>query len=164
VALGGRAGEKALIVSDASPLIALDYLGELELIPRLLGSRLTIPPAVARELFTSQRRSLPAWATVRGVNQPIAERILRASLGAGESEALALALEVNAELVLVDDKAARRTASALGLPVMGLLGLLLRAKSAGLIPELRTKLDQLLALPFHIAPRLYESALRDAGE
>ncbi len=87
-----------------------------------------------------------------------------ASLGPGESEALALALEVHADLILIDDKAARRLASSLHLPFLGVLGLLLKAKDAALIPAVRPRLDALRKLPFHISPRLHEAVLRDAGE
>jgi uncharacterized protein len=147
-------------------LIALDYLAELELLPKPLGGEVLIPPAVAREPICAKWRKsrLPKWVAIRELKQPIAERIIRASLGAGGSEGLALAAETAAELILLDDKAARRLATALGMRVMGALGLLLRAKSAGLIPEIRPKLDQLRALPFHLTPRLYDALLRDAGE
>lgn len=84
--------------------------------------------------------------------------------GPGESEALALALEVHADLILIDDKAARRLASSLHLPVLGVLGLLLKAKDAALIPAVRPRLDALRKLPFHISPWLHEAVLRDAGE
>jgi len=107
---------------------------------------------------------LPGWIAVRELRQPIGARILRASLGPGESEALALALEVDAELILLDDKAARRLASSLGLSVIGILGVLLKAKRAGLIPEIRPRLDLLRTLPFHIGPRLHEAVLRESGE
>lgn len=85
-------------------------------------------------------------------------------MGAGESEAIALALEIKADLVLLDDRAARRLAVVLGVPLIGTLGLLLRAKRAGLIPSVRARMDALRALPFHIAPKLYEEVSKAAGE
>jgi uncharacterized protein len=151
-------------VSDASPLIALDYLAQLELLPKLLGGEVLIPPAVAREFTgTEWRRSpLPKWVAIRELKQPIAERILQASLGAGESEGLALATETAAELILLDDKAARHLATALGLRVVGTLGLLLRAKNAGLGDPAEAR--PIAGPPFHVTPRLYEAVLREAGE
>jgi predicted nucleic acid-binding protein len=101
---------------------------------------------------------------VRSLVQPVGIQILNASLGAGESEALALALEMRAGVVLIDDKAARRLAAVLGLQYIGVLGLLLKAKEAGLISAIRPRLDALRRLPFHIGSVLYESVLRDAGE
>ena len=108
--------------------------------------------------------SLPPWIAVRPLQHPIGTKILHASLGAGESEAIALAIEVGADLTLLDDKAARRLAMVLGLPILGILGLLLRAKEMGLIKEIHPRLDALRTLPFHIAPKLFEAVLKDAGE
>ena len=68
------------VVSDASPLIALDCLAELELLPKLLGGEVLIPPAVAREFSAAEWRKsqLPEWVALRELKQPIAERILQA--------------------------------------------------------------------------------------
>ena len=87
-------------VSDASPLIALDYLGELELLPQVLAGEILISPAVAQEFSGAgwRRSQLPECVVVRELKQPVPETILRASLGAGESEGLALAIETAAEL------------------------------------------------------------------
>jgi predicted nucleic acid-binding protein len=150
-----------IFVSNTSPLIALHHLGDLDLIPRVIGSGILIPPAVAREL---RSQVLPPWIEVRPLQYPISTRILHASLGTGESEAIALALEVGADLTLLDDKAARRLALVLGLPILGVLGLLLSAKEVGLIEEIRSKLEALRTLPFHIAPKLYAAVLKDAQE
>jgi predicted nucleic acid-binding protein len=149
------------IVSNTSPLIALDHLGDLDLIPQVLGGGLLIPPAVAREF---QGGSVRSWIEVRPLQHPLGPKILQASLGAGESEALALAMEVGADLTLLDDKAARRLALTLRLPLLGTLGLLLKAKELGLIKEIRPKLIALRTLPFHIAPKLYAAVLKDARE
>jgi len=146
------------IVSNTSPIVALAHLGELDLLQKIFDSTVLIPPAVARELAG---RALPEWFEVREVRQPLSARTLEAFLGAGESEALALALEAEADLVLLDDKAARRLASQLHLSVVGLL---LKTKEAGLIPSIRPKMEALRSLPFHISPRLQESILAQARE
>ena len=148
-------------MSNTSPIIALTFLGDLELIWQIFRSTVWIPPAVGRELGP---RPLPPWVQVRRLALPITAQILHASLGAGESEALSLALEIQAEAVCLDDRAARRLASMLGLPVLGTFGILQKAKAAGLIPSVRPKLEQLRTLPFHIAPSLYRSVLVTAGE
>jgi len=149
-----------VVVSNTSPLVALAHLGELDLLTQILGIPLLIPPAVAAEFG----QTLPPWIEVRKLGQPVATQILAASLGAGESEAIGLALEIKAELILLDDLAARRLAIVLGVPLIGTLGLLLRAKEAGLIPSVRSRMDALLSLPFYIAPRLYQDVSRAAGE
>jgi predicted nucleic acid-binding protein len=77
---------------------------------------------------------------------------------------LGLALEVRAELVILDDRPARRLALGLGLPVVGTMGVLLRAKRTGTIPAVRPLLEQLLRAGFRLSPAIREKVLTDAGE
>jgi predicted nucleic acid-binding protein len=151
----------APVVSNASPLIALEQVGQLQLLEQLFGT-VRIPPAVASEV--ARTVSLPAWIEERALAQPVGPRILGASLGPGESEAISLALETEARLLLLDERPARRLAQALRLPVMGTLGILLAAKRRRLLTALRPCLDGLLQHDFRVAPRLYEDVLRAAGE
>ena len=113
------------VVSNSSPLIALEQLGLLNLLKQIFGTVL-VPPAVVRE--TAPTVTLPQSIIEQTLLQPIGSQILSASLGAGESEALSLALELKASLLILDERPARRLAGALGIPVMGTLGLLLKAK------------------------------------
>jgi len=152
----------AEVVADTSPLIALQQVGQLSLLPRLFG-QIHIPPGVAEELRPGMAET-PAWVVVRPLTQPIASAILRASLGVGESEALALAMDIRAALVMVDDRPARRLASNLGFPVVGTAGILLRAKRLGLIPEVRPLLDEIIGRGFRLSPAIREKVLTDAGE
>ena len=108
----------APVVSNASPLIALEQIAHLHLLHELFAAVL-IPPAVVREIAPTV--TLPTWVNERARTQPIGPQILRASLGPGESEAISLALEVGAQWVLLDERPARRLAQALGLPVIGTL-------------------------------------------
>lgn len=149
------------VVADASPLIALQQIGQLQLLQALFTS-LLVPPAVAKEIAPGVP-SQP-WMVERSLTQPIAPVILGASLGAGESEAISLALEIRADRIVVDEKAARRLAEAVGLNVIGTLGILLAAKRKGLIPAVRPQIEALLAKNFWISPQLVERALSDVGE
>jgi predicted nucleic acid-binding protein len=117
-----------VVVADAGPVIALQRIGHLGLLQALFQEVL-VPPAVARELVP--RLTLPAWIRERTLQQPIAQEVLRASLGAGESEAISLALEIQADRLIVDERAGRRVAEALGLRVAGVLGLLVLSKQRG---------------------------------
>ncbi|MDQ3398875.1 MAG: hypothetical protein M3511_14125 [Deinococcota bacterium] len=81
----------ALSVSNSSPLIALEQIGQLQLLQQLFG-KITVPPAVTREVAPTM--ALPTWVNERQLMQAIGPKILAASLGPGESEALSLALEV----------------------------------------------------------------------
>ncbi len=131
----------ATVVADASPLIAFQQIGQLNLLQKVF-MEVIVPPAVAREI----QPSVPPvpWIVQRALAQPIAPLVLRASLGAGESEALSLAVELRADRLLVDERAARRAAEALGLGVLGTLGILLAAKRKGLVAEVRPLVDELL--------------------
>jgi predicted nucleic acid-binding protein len=131
-----------IVISNASPLIALEQIGQLGLLEQLLHS-IVVPPAVVREVSPSV--NLPVWITERALSQSVGPRILNASLGAGESEAISLA-------------------QALSLPIIGTLGVLLAAKQRHFLTAVRPSLDALLELDFRIAPTLYDQILLDAGE
>lgn len=152
----------AAVVADASPLIALHQIEHLALLERLFA-QVEIPPAVAQEVAPSLPE-LPSWIVVRELSQPIGSVILRAALGRGETEALGLAQELRAELVIVDDRPARRLALDLGLSVAGTAGILARARRAGFISAVRPLLEQLLSLGFRLSPAIIEQVLADAGE
>lgn len=159
-----------VVVSDTSPIIALAHLQRIDFLECFFG-KVLVPPAVLAEL----RR--PAWerlvrdvvgASFIQVQSP-ADRArvdqLGATLDPGEAEALALALEVHAEAVLMDEAEGRSMAQSLGLTTIGVLGLLLRAKREGLLVAVRPELDRLqLDLGFHVSQRLRATFLTDAGE
>lgn len=149
------------MVANSSPLIALEQIGHLDLLKELFSTVL-IPPAVARE--TAPSLAQPAWIVERALTQPISSRVLDASLGAGESEAISLALEVEARWIVLDDRPARRLAEAMGVPFIGTLGVLLACKRRNLLPAVRPCVDALMNLGFRVAPHLYERVLADAGE
>ena len=149
------------VVADASPLIAFQQIGQLPLLQALFTT-LLIPPAVTKEIAPGVP-SQP-WIIERSLTQPIAPLVQGARLGAGETEAISLALELHADHLLVDDKAARRLAEGLGLNVIGTLGVLLAAKRKGLISAVRPQVEALLANNFRISPQLVARALAAVGE
>jgi len=157
------------LICDTSPIQYLHQLGLLQIV-RTLGEQVLVPPAVVDELAVGRSFgvNLPdveslGWVTVR---RPISEAAspLVTHLGPGETEVLMLALEMQAAVAVLDDALARQTAETLGLQFTGTLGVLLDAKRAGLIAEVRPWLDQLNALQFRLAPHTYEAILRLAGE
>jgi predicted nucleic acid-binding protein len=150
-----------VVVSNTSPLIALQQIGLLGLLETLFG-RVLVPPAVIREARSLTLR--PEWLREHPLALPLPSAIRDAGLGAGESEALALALELKAERVLVDELAGRKLARGLGVPVVGTVGVLLAAKRRGLIPALRDPLDRLRKSGFRMDEDLYETALLQAAE
>ena len=159
-----------IVVSDSSPLIALRATDYLYLLREMYG-RVLIPDAVHREV-TDAGASQPgasavrkaAWIEVATVEDQVELRSLRLELDVGEAEALALALERNAKLLLVDERVARRKAEALGVPYIGVVGVLLLAHKRGLLPAVRTPLDALRDAGFWLGDRVYNEALEAAGE
>lgn len=150
-----------IVISNASPLIALEQIGQLRLLKQLFNS-VVVPPAVVREVSVSV--TLPDWIAEQALSQAVGPRILRATLGDGESEAISLALEVQARLLILDDRPARRLAQALGLSLIGTLGVLLAAKQRNFLTVIRPSLDALLQHDFRIASALYDQILLDARE
>ncbi|MEW6104537.1 MAG: DUF3368 domain-containing protein [bacterium] len=90
--------------------------------------------------------------------------ILRTTLSAVESETLVLASELNGDLVLLDEKPARITADRIGISKTGTLGILVAAKSGGLISEVKPYVDELIAKDFRVSNELYLEILKQAGE
>jgi predicted nucleic acid-binding protein len=160
----------SIVVSDTSPIRALDHLGLLGLLATLYG-RVIVPPAVADEL----RDSKMSYRTVEVEEFPFLEVIaptrrdevdrLRSSLDPGESEALVLATEISADLILIDERVGREVARQLSLPLIGTIGVLRNAKRQGLITALRPCLEDLVDnLGFFLSQKLIESVLREEGE
>lgn len=163
-----------LVVSDTSPITNLAAVGHLNLL-RDLYAQITIPEEVRDELVLggagnnpgAREVSFESWFVVAHVDARARDHLVRAypALDTGEVAALALAVERSADLVLLDDRAARRAASALNLSYIGVVGILLAAKSRGLVALVGPILDDLRAQAgFRLAEATYQDALRHAGE
>ncbi len=152
----------ATVVADASVLIALAQIDQLWLLEKLFGN-VIIPPAVALEVAPSLP-SIPRWIETRLLERPLPPRVVAADLDAGETEAIALALELKAERVILDDLPARRLAQALRIGIVGTAGVLFMAKQHRLIPGVRTPLDALRAAGFRLRQDVYQEILRATGE
>jgi predicted nucleic acid-binding protein len=161
------------VVSNTSPLLNLAIIGRLSLLEEQF-SEVLIPPAVLRELRPEE--ALPGsellaqalrvgWLRATALTSQDVANVLWRTLDEGEAEAIALALQLGADRVLLDERDGRRAALAAGLRPVGALGVLLRAKRDGAIPSLRQDLDRLRELAaFRIAAELERDLLRAAGE
>jgi hypothetical protein len=105
-----------------------------------------------------------AWIETHEVADRDVVARFRAILDAGESEAIALAKEIEADLIILDDEEARNTALAEGLRVVGLLAFLILAKERGMISHVKPLLDALRRQGFFIGDALYHHILRQADE
>jgi uncharacterized protein len=148
---------KIAAVVDSTCLIGLERIGRLDLLQSLLDPIL-VPPAVAKEFG-----SRPPWLAVEAPSSVGTIAALNLVVDAGEAEAIALAYERRCRIIL-DDRKARLVARRLGIPVTGTVGLLLKGKEAGIVPELLPLLDALDSNHFHIRNVLRAEALRLAGE
>jgi uncharacterized protein len=138
-----------IVVSDASPLIALARINRLELLREMFGT-LLLPDSVWNEV-TSAGIERPGAASVlrakwierRSVSDSALVARLRLDFGAGESEAIALARESHADVLLIDERLARIAAQRLGLKVTGLVGVLIEARQRGLLTDAATVANDL---------------------
>lgn len=159
-------------VANSSVFIALSTIGQLELLFHRFPEGILIPQAVWREVVETGRGQPGAaevasasWITVCAVKDERLVSLLRIELDEGEAEAIALGHEQQAEVVLLDEKDARRVARRLGLAVLGTVGVLIWAKRAGLVTSLREQLNALQTQgKFRLSPSVYEEALRVTGE
>ena len=134
------------VVVNTSPLIALDRIGQLDILTKLFGKTIR-PQSVVDELNAGRKvyggSDALFHATWIETQQDPPEMILRKELGAGETAVIALALKVKADLVILDDLAARNVAVELGLNVTGTLGVLLAAYKKGHLLDLSDVVNQL---------------------
>ncbi len=152
------------VISNTSPLCYLLLIDQIDILPQLFG-KLIIPEAVCRELSDTGAPEVvrqwfthpPAWLQIVAVSA-VSDAAL-ARLHPGEQDAILLAEQCSADLVLLDEKAARKAARERGLNVTGLLGVLDRAATVGIIENFPRVIARLNATNFRIAPRVLKSLL-----
>jgi hypothetical protein len=162
-----------LVVSNTSPISNLAIIGRLNLL-RLQFGEIRIPMAVKQELAR-----LSHYDALKAIQQAMAEgwikqamlrdanlaRTLRARLDPGEAEAIALAMELGADLILLDERDARAAANYAGLRVTGVPGVLLGAKRDGLIPAVKPEVEALRPRArFFVSRHLEAQIIQIAGE
>jgi predicted nucleic acid-binding protein len=159
-----------LWVSDTSPLLFLAKLDRLDLL-RQTGTEIAAPHAVFREIrqyadeaSRKLEEARQSWLKAREVTETSLVKVLLADLDEGEAEVIALALELGADRVLLDDLDGRRLARRVGLTPVGTLGVLLAARQKGKIPSLRAEIEKLLESGFRAHEELVARVLRQAGE
>jgi len=159
-----------LIIVNATPLISLDACNQIELL-RSFYARVVVPDAVEKELRRGGRTALPsgitpahrAWIDVLPLSTPPSAALL-AALDRGEAEVIALALELGCPRVVLDEQEARSVAIAMGLQVVGTMGILLRAKKSGEIPAVKPCVDDMVTKGIWLKQKLIDFVLRQAGE
>lgn len=160
-----------IVASNTSPLINLAAVSHLNLLQELYGT-IYIPQAVYDEIVIDGVGQAGAnevdqadWIKIEPViNQPMVSS-LQTDLDVGEAEAIVLAVELNADLLLLDERKGRLVAHRLGLNYIGLLGLLIRAKQEQLISDVKPTMDRLRQnVGFWVSDELYDYILQTTEE
>lgn len=159
-----------IVVCDASPIISLSSIGRFDLL-RQLYEKICVPDAVYKEVTRAGERAGAGelasadWVERRTLGNDFLARALYGELDHGESEAIALAVELGADLLLVDERQGRAVAARFGLKVAGVLGVLIEAKQKGLLARIGPVLEELQSQGgFRVSPELRLRVLEAAGE
>jgi len=147
------------IISDTSCLILLDKIGELSILNKLFGV-ITTTSAVAIEFG----QALPSWFEIREPADKNYQAIIEATVDKGEASAIALAIELEDCLLIIDDLKGRKFASQLGLAIIGTIGVIVDAKLAGVIPSVKPILSKIKSTNFRFTEQLESLILNRAGE
>ncbi|MBU2446973.1 MAG: DUF3368 domain-containing protein [Bacteroidetes bacterium] len=159
------------VVCNSSPIINLSAIQRVDLLNKLYGD-IFIPQAVydeitiagAGEPWSSEVRDLN-WIKVKTINNKSLVKALTLDLDNGEAESIALAEELPADLILIDERKGRIIAQRLGKKCIGTLGILIDAKNKGYISNLKPELDNLiLKSGFYISDSLYNLVSKTSNE
>ncbi len=162
-----------IVISDTSAITNLAAIQHIHLLPQLYN-HVTIPAAVYRELTEidppvpgTLEAQISPWLEVRQVVDRAMVEYLQVGmrLDPGESEAIVLALELKADLLLIDERRGRAEADRLGLRITGLLGILVEAKHKNLVVTVKPLIDALIATSnFRVSSALYNQILDIVNE
>lgn len=158
------------VIVNSTPLIALCNAGLLEILKKLYG-KITIPRAVFDEVTAKpdsaccQAKENLSWIVVEDVIDIADRKMYKAKLHAGEVDVMILAqTKPGADLVIIDDNAAKKTAKYLGLTVTGTLGVLLKAKKCGVISSVKDAINKIQSNGFYINDKIVKLVIAQAGE
>lgn len=107
---------------------------------------------------------LPNWITIQAVIEKEQYKKLAEELGKGEASSIALALEFEECLLIIDERKGRKIAEDLGIDTIGSLGILIKAKERGVINEVREILELIDRTDFRISQSVREAVLKQSGE
>ena len=155
-----------IVVSDTSALSNLAIVDHLWLLEAIYQT-VIIPVVVASELAAASNPTISAilklgWIQTQSLsNSQLADQLQQErGLDAGEANAIALALEIQADDLLIDERLGRQEAVRLGLSIIGILGVLLVAKQKSLISQVQPVMDALInQAGFRVSPQLYQRVL-----
>ncbi len=143
-----------LVIADTSCLIVLSKIGRLHLLKDIFSKI-----SITKEVYQEFSDALPEWIQVEEIKDSERQRILELDLDKGEASSIALGLEHEESLLLIDEKKGRRIAKDLGLKVTGTLGVLIQAKINGQLDSLKDEIDKLKKVEFRMSEGLVQKIL-----
>lgn len=149
--------EYNIVIADTTCFILLEKIGELDLLKKLFNNVITTT-VIAAEFGDP----LPSWIRVKAVKDIQFQATL--DIDAGEASAIALAIESEPSLLILDDNKGRKAARRLNLHVTGTLGLFLKAKRAGIITHVKPVFDKVQKTNFRYTDTVLKEILALAGE
>jgi hypothetical protein len=160
-----------IVISNTTPLIGLASIGRFDLLRELFGE-ISIAQAVYDEAVVAGRESGGArrevssakWIQTPTVQDRLAVEVLLDEMDPGEAETIVLARELGADWVLMDEKKGRRKLAQLGLPKIGTVGILLKAKQIGLLATVRPEIEKLRQKGFSLSQEVVDAVPSRAGE
>ena len=147
------------IILDTSCLIILGKIGELELL-RGVGNKIHITPIVHEEYGMI----LPDWIVISAPDNINYQRILEMDLDRGEASAIALSMDIQDSILILDELKGRKIADRLALRYSGSFGVILRSKQMGLIKSVKPILNKIRSTDFRFSEGLFETIIDQAGE
>jgi hypothetical protein len=156
-----------IIVSNTTPIISLSSIGRVEILKDIFNE-IIVPQAVYNEIKSKESFGYKEvdydFIKVKSVKGELYKDLLLGQLDPGELETIFLAKELKADLVIIDENIAYKTARNAGLNVIRTLSILLRAKEKGILSELKPLLDEMIEKGRWYSPGVYENFLKKAGE
>lgn len=159
-----------IIISDTSCITNLFQINSLEILPKMFG-KILIPEAVFDELMTFHKNTFTTHLLANKIelakvtDAKSLQTAKHFDLDAGETEAIALALQIENIALIIDEKAGKKAAEKLGIKTVGLLGVILLAKQKNHIASAKLLLDDLQSkTTFHFSDSLYNKIIKLAGE
>jgi len=159
-----------IVISDTTAISSLFIINKLELL-KVLFHKVIIPNAVYEELLVLEQYDIDisviknaGWIEVKASKNFSLIEELSQELDIGESEAIALAAEIEADLLIIDEKRGRLKAKELGIPTVGLIGIISQLKMKGHIRLVKPILDELRNTGFWISDTFYHKILEAEGE
>ena len=148
-----------IVIADTSCFILLDKIGEISIL-NLVFDQIHTTPVIAEEFG----KPLPPWIIITRPFNDNYQQLLELEVDKGEASAIALSLELENALLIIDDWKARKLSEKLGLPYTGTFGVILRAKQSGKIPSIKPILDKIRQTNFRFDEAVFSQILFEAGE